>query len=417
VCDNKAALHCAFNFNHRAPVSCRNFDIIWGIQNIRKRINTTISYKHVYGHMDKLKRPLTWPEQLNCQMDKKAKNFRSYVQATPQYEYSTIHLQHDWTLLRNGVIVSQDISKEIKKCHYYNKMAEHLILNKGYHEQAPQLIHWDAIEKATQSLPIHRQIWATKFVSGFCGVAEKMHERGQWESTLCPLCHQESENAMHVMTCTDCRAVQKYYQLLENLHAWMDRNLTHPEIIISIIATLSPTNQDSFFLHLPPQSSKHCVVAAKQQDIIGRNNFFKGHIARAWVKAQQQHLHIRGEEHSTSKSEKWATNLVSQIYILAYSMWEHRNSIVHAKVEANLNRIESDALNKKIQDTYDKNTEGGQPDTRIFFREGIQRTLQKSVRDKKAWLASIKAIEDYRERSNNNMYDNMRRNMQNWLTR
>jgi len=32
VCDNLATLHCSFDFNHRAPVSCRNFDIIWGIQ-------------------------------------------------------------------------------------------------------------------------------------------------------------------------------------------------------------------------------------------------------------------------------------------------------------------------------------------------------------------------------------------------
>jgi len=33
-------------------------------------------------------------------------------------------------------------------------------------------------------------------------------------------------------------------------------------------------------------------------------------------------------------------------------MWEHRNEIVHNKVEERLNQIESEALTKKIENAY-----------------------------------------------------------------
>jgi len=417
VCNNRAALHCSFNFNHRAPVSCRNFDIIWGIQRIREQLHTTIFFKHVYGHTDKLKRPLTWPEQLNCKMDKHAKRFRLHIKSSPHYEYSTLHLQHDWTLLLNGIIVGQDISTTVKNHHYFHRMSTHLIENKGCDINAPKLINWTAIEKATNALPLSRQIWATKFVSGFCGVAEKMQERGQWESNMCPLCHMTSENAMHVVTCTDCRALTAYHQLTLRLQSWLDSTLTHPEIVISILSTLAPSNHKSFFYNLPPQSSTLCVQAAKQQDLIGRDNFFKGHISQMWMHAQKSHLRSIGDPHPTSNSASWATNLVTQMYQFSYGMWENRNEIVHTKVEERLNQIESEALTKQIEKAYMINLESMiRFCDRTFFQEGIQHTLQRSVRDKKAWLATIKASQSYVEKSNDNMYDHMRRNMRTWLS-
>jgi len=416
VCDNKAALHCSFSFNHRAPVSSRNFDIIWAIYQIRQKLNTTISYKHVYGHADKLKRPLTWPETLNCRMDKKAKLFREYIFKTPSYQYSTLHLQNQWAIITNGKIVSQDIEATIKNEYYHHDMSEHLIVNKGYHPSAPSMINWNAIEAATRCLPLHRQIWATKFVSGFCGVAEKMKERDQWESNLCPLCMQQSENAMHVLLCRDHRALQKYQTLLQQLHEYLDNQLTNPDIIISIISTLSPINTDTFSYNLPPNPDFTCALAAQQQDIIGRNNMFKGHISTAWKDAQQQYLEFRDEEHSKSKAELWAKNLVSRMYLFSFEMWDHRNMIVHTRTEERLNKMESDALRTQIQKAYDQGDTDLRNAEKKLMKEGLQKTLAKPVREKKAWLASINASKRYKEKSQDNIYSNMRRNFLRWMS-
>jgi len=369
----------------------------------------------LYG-IDEKKRPLTWPEKLNCRMDKKAKQMREYICTTPHYEYSTIHLQHQWTLLMHGKIVSQDIGTAIKNHHYLKIMSDHLINNKMYHPMALQLIHWDAIEKATLELPHFRQIWATKFVSGFCGVAEKMNERQQWESNLCPLCQVNSENAMHVVKCKDHRAIQKYEKLLQQLHAWLDAQMTHPDIIITIITTLSATNISSFTTNLPPLSDKHCHTAAQHQDLIGQENMFKGHIAESWKDAQFHHLKFRGEEHCTSKSVTWAKNLVLRLYNFSFEMWDHRNQIVHTKIEDQLNKIQSETLKRQIQEVYLNEASELKENDKILLEEGLQKTLEKTVREKRAWLASVDSSKQYKLHSQTNMYTNMRRSMQQWLT-
>jgi len=98
-------------------------------------------------------------------------------------------------------------------------------------------------------------------------------------------------------------------------------------------------------------------------------------------------------------------------------MWEHRNEIVHNKVEERLNQIESEALTKKIENAYTIDLDSIRfCDGTLFQEGGIQQMLQKSVRDKKAWLATIQASQSYVEKSNANMYDNMRRHMRSWVT-
>ena len=48
------------------------------------------------------------------------------------------------------------------------------------------------------------------------------------------------------------------------------------------------------------------------------------------------------------------TNWFLKMYDLSYKLWENRNSILHAKVEANLNEKESAKLAQSIQSEYDK---------------------------------------------------------------
>jgi len=56
----------------------------------------------------------------------------------------------------NGVIVGQDITYTVKNHHYFHRMSDHLIKNKGYNVNAPKMINWTAIEKATNALPLNK---------------------------------------------------------------------------------------------------------------------------------------------------------------------------------------------------------------------------------------------------------------------
>ena len=78
---------------------------------------------------------------------------------------------------------------------------------------------------------ITRQLWLTKYVSGFCATATKMHERGKWESPLCPLCSRCNENTKHIIICQDTRAQTKYATLLRSFIQFLHKINTHPFII------------------------------------------------------------------------------------------------------------------------------------------------------------------------------------------
>jgi len=109
---------------------------------------------------------------------------------------------------------------------------------------------------------------------------------------------------------------------------------------------------------------------------------FKGNISIAWKDAQQQYLEFRDEEHSKSKAELWAKNLVSQMYLFSFEMWDHRNKIVHTSTEEILKNMESDALRKQTQKARNEEKKS--------MNEGLQKTMVKPVWEKKPWLASIK---------------------------
>jgi len=66
---------------------------------------------------------------------------------------------------------------------------------------------------------------------------------------------------------------------------------------------------------------------------------------------------------------------------------------------------------KEIQETCSKGKSGVRASDIILTEEGIKVTLSKSVRDKRALLASIKASEEYKLHAQPNMYTNMRRLM------
>ena len=130
-------------------------------------------------------------------------------------------------------------------------MAEHLIQNRGDHPDAPDCINWHAINTAMNNLTIQRQLWVTKFVSGFCAVASKMEQRKQWESEQCPLCQSCREKTSHVIMCEDFRAYKQYHASVQTLLEWMQSNNTSPHIQNILKQTLTCRGLATFFSHAP----------------------------------------------------------------------------------------------------------------------------------------------------------------------
>ena len=186
-------------------------------------------------------------------------------------------------------------------------------------------IHWDAIERALSSLTISRYLWTVKFVSGFCGVATKMHSLQYWDSALCPICESKTENTEHVIQCEDDRVRKRYKKCLRSLLRWMDENDTHPTIITLFRLTLQHDHRATFNANIPTSMEGSQIhLAALQQDQIGWHNLFCGRISKLWSHVQQQHFMSIDSQRS---GLTWATQLVVNLLRFSHSMWKHRCSL------------------------------------------------------------------------------------------
>ena len=392
ACDNKASLNNALNYDTRASTNQGSYDILWAIQDLKNSIPIKLIPQHVKAHQDKIKTKsqLTLLETLNCLMDINAGEYRRYIEQTPSYKYSKLHQFSNWHCIVNDQTITANLDQTLQEWIYRDQMREYLIKNKNYHPSAFDMIDWTAIDQASKTLTNARQIWLTKHVSGFCATASTMEKRKKWESNLCPLCKLSVEDSQHVIICPDNRVRTKYASSLQKLMDHMKRTHTHPAIQNIFLHTLSDGNSHKFKDYIPrTEIDPNLHEAAKEQDILGWTKMFNGHISSQWAKMQHQHYKMMYQ--NPPSISHWAKNLILQFYTISHDMWTHRNEIVHEKVEEFLNLRESNQLQKEITESFNTGPTQVLPMHRYMFKDTLANLFNKSVVEKRYWIATLNA--------------------------
>ena len=152
-------------------------------------------------------------------------------------------------------------------------------------------------------------------------------------------------NTKHIIMCDDPRAQIKYHNSLLQFSNFLHKINTHPQIINIFQRALSYQRPASFF-HISQNIGADFSLqrASQQQDQIGWHNFFKGHLSSAWKSSQLNYL----KQHFLfpPSVDSWRKQIVLHIYEFSYSMWSHRNSILHQREEEHLNFQESKKMRK-----------------------------------------------------------------------
>jgi len=106
------------------------------MQKIRDNLPLEIRHQHVKGHQDQSRRPLTLLETLNCIMDKRAGQYREYIESSTTYKYSQLHFYSDWKCIIQLKIITENLEKNLKDHIHYHQIKEYLVQNKDYTESA-----------------------------------------------------------------------------------------------------------------------------------------------------------------------------------------------------------------------------------------------------------------------------------------
>ena len=403
ACDNKAGLLNSLAYN-RATIKQGSFDILWAIYKIRQNLPIKISYQHVKGHQDETGKQLNLLETLNCIMDRKAKQYREYIESSTTYEYSQLHFFANWTCEINGSVITENLDTHLREHIYYKQIKHYLIHNKQYSPTAVDNIDWIAIGKAAKSITMCRQIWVTKYVSGFCATGSVMKKRKLWDDQLCPICHQCKETTSHIITCQDERSIKQYDTSITKFFHHLERVHTDPTILRIFKDTLSTSIPSTFISSIPPyETDQEFQVAAKEQDEIGWINVFKGHLSKKWSSLQMKH-YCRMYKNPPSLHH-WSKSIICKLYEVAYEMWMHRNNIVHEKYEDHLNKKASEQLHQDISTEFRKGSKRILQQHKYLFKTSLRKLYKKPVIEKQYWLLTVQSsrtcFEENFQRNNN----------------
>ena len=141
------------------------------------------------------------------------------------------------------------------------------------------------------------------------------------------LCRYHNKTPFHCFTFPDQRATALFDKKLQALNGWLQSKLTSPEIQTRIITSLQEwRSRPSEFKITDTNQYTSPGNYITSQTSIGWHQFCNGFLSRTWVQAQQDYY---DRKHHDRKASKWASQLIQQLWNISFSIWEHRNAILH----------------------------------------------------------------------------------------
>jgi len=204
-----------------------------------------LQFHHIQGHQDtKANCPLTIPEQLNVECNKKAKQ---YVMTTPtkSTNYGNPAMPAAQPHLRiGGKIICRKLHHRLKT--QITTPAYYAYLREKFEWTSHDLthIHWKVLGNSLDSFNPNDQRRLVLFINGKLPLcASKAHPH--LGSNLCPSCQREPEDKRHFLQCAHHERTANFAALKTNLMTLMQKLGLHPCIVTSLWLGLRTTRHGS----------------------------------------------------------------------------------------------------------------------------------------------------------------------------
>jgi len=182
---------------------------------------------------------------------------------------------------------------------------------------------------------------------------------------------------------------------------------THPQIWKDILEGLQQWHDQV------PGCRQHTdgSTAGHIQDRIGWGLALEGCLALRWREEQEAFWKVFK---SRKSSWRWTIALLTQLIMMAWDMWHHRNKALHEE-EASMQIILEDTVNQKIQWAYKQGHEGLPSKARTLWNHPLDRLLQFPEYYKRQWIATVEAARVWLTHSRHNPARKERRIMTNQI--
>jgi hypothetical protein len=314
---------------------------------------------HIKSHQDDDQdwEKLSFQAQLNVMADAEATRQRNVMDEpeqqvtrlmTAQLQIGPIDITRDsqqWLLNSAGCIPLQE--------YYYQSW--------GWSATTFNAISWKSQKKALKHFEYADQTRILKFVHGWLPTQHCLYKEGAATSPHCRLCKALYEDNIHPTNCTH-REMSKLQDgatawLLKSLHDHGNSEITN---IMEMALIKCPTNHD-------------------WQPTIEN-------VSREW---RQGTLPIN---HKKYNGERWATQLLINIWSTLLRLWKQRNNIIYEASDNENKKVNTEKLEKRIRRCYSLQTQLTSSERRKWFDTELDDKLQEETQHLKVWLQMVERL-------------------------
>jgi hypothetical protein len=394
-CDNIESGKKCIQYHGTARPTDNHYDILHAARTLRSWLPFQPSYLHVEGHQRTKYpgRPLDLWATLNENMDALAK---AYWRHTSTWDRPEHCMPNEWVATFNGHRIVTNFTSNLK-LQLARRDIEHKWLTPRGTRKKPrpalltqaQLTALDhcVAQRAWKQVPGNRQRFTTKLRCGLLPTGARMQQFGFWNSSQCPLCLKDNETTDHVFWCQDTRAsecrVTALAQFAIDLKELYTAANIQEALMLSLRSALLGNPLDLSLVDRPDLQ-----LAIRRQWTLGSLALTKGQLCDDWRLAQHRAFCNYAPWRN---GEQWAAAVTMKLWALSFSLWEHRNAILHERQE-NHPDIDPDAIDLAILEEW---TIGPQPEwshgSKSLFRgTTCEALLSKTLPHRRQWLHYVR---------------------------
>jgi hypothetical protein len=338
---------------------------------------------------------LVWPARLNVMADSLATAYynsmdqRNQSSSNPQFFTSS-----KVSLLVNGQQITANPAAAIR--FHINGTRHRQFLQQtrpGWSkDQVWNSIDFESFGGAYKSIAPTKQPNISKLIHGWLNTGAQRAKIHKQSSSSCPQCGYVPEDQDHILLCPSLPARRTRYNAVALLRSSIvtkrgsSRTWT---VLHDILASWlsdgrSPTPLILKKYTLPTTLITLLSKAILEQAAIGLSQAMRGYLSHTWVLA----LHSEYPR-STLQGlrQTWSRSIITILWQFYTTMWEHRNSILHAQSEL-AQRVRDSPIDTKIQHLYSIQ-ESFTASDRVLFSISLSERLSTSRRSKKQWLTLV----------------------------
>jgi hypothetical protein len=325
-------------------------------------------------------------------MDSLAKAFLLWRQPFPRVEGQRMSPE-EWSISFRGQRVSSSLSKSLRQLIEANKMETMWTTPRKQSSRRPgkpakfrasqiETIDLESVKKAWSEATGCRRRFVVKLGADRLPVGRNMRMMKFWKHDRCPCCKEKNETFVHLLLCTDKRAVSNREVAILKFEERLKKLKTLPRIRQTIVGYLQHCLLGN---PLPSSSDTDEIGQALHLQIqAGRWEMLYGRWAKAWRTLQDK---VFPNYAPMMTGSRWAIGLVAASWDLSFDIWDGRNNILHqSDMEDTV--LNMDEIDLQILEEWSMGLTGI-PDQDQFLFHGltVDDLLAKSGVFRREWLA------------------------------